>query len=223
MRPLLHTRFVKSLFAVGLASPLAAAAPEPVHAANAGPPGTVHADGRHDFDFLVGRWYAHTRRLVRPLQQSDQWEAFYSVHDGVLLPGGLGVADDYRIEGRPDFLGLALQIYDPDHRQWRAYWYRQGAMTPPLLGRFSDGVGVFEGPDQLDGRAILTRYTWKDITAASARWEQAFSGDGGKTWETNWVMEYSREPFPRVVTLPPGKGATPEVQQPDDQQFPANY
>lgn len=149
-------------------------------------------DGRHDFDFLVGRWYAHSRRLAKPLSGSDEWVEFDSVHDGVLLPSGFGVADDYRIEGRPDFLGLALQVYDPATGQWRAYWYRLGAMTPPLLGTFKDGVGVFEGPDQHEGEPIITRYTWSQITAAAARWEQAYSADGGKTWETNWVMDYSR-------------------------------
>jgi hypothetical protein len=155
-------------------------------------PANEPSAGPHDFDFLVGRWYAHSRRLAKPLSGSDEWVEFDSVHDGVLLPSGFGVADDYRIEGRPDFLGLALQVYDPATRQWRAYWYRLGAMTPPLLGTFRDGVGVFEGPDQHEGKPIITRYTWSQITATAARWEQAFSADGGKTWETNWVMDYSR-------------------------------
>jgi len=155
-------------------------------------PATQPRDGRHDFDFLDGRWYAHSRRLAKPLSGSDEWVEFDSVHDGVLLPSGLGVADDYRIEGRPDFLGLALQVYEPATGQWRAYWYRLGAMTAPLLGTFKDGVGIFEGPDVNEGKPIITRYTWSHITATSARWEQAFSTDGGKTWETNWIMDYRR-------------------------------
>lgn len=155
-------------------------------------PATQLRDGRHDFDFLVGRWYAHSRRLAKPLSGSDEWVEFDSIHDGVLLPSGFGVADDYRIEGRPDFIGLALQLYDPATGQWRAYWYRLGAMTAPLLGTFEEGVGVFEGPDQHEGRSIVTRYTWSLITATTARWEQAFSADGGETWETNWIMDYSR-------------------------------
>ena len=155
-------------------------------------PANETSAGHHDFDFLVGRWYAHSRRLAQPLSGSDKWEEFDSIHDGVLLPSGFGVADDYRIEGRPDFLGLALQVYDPATGQWRAYWYRLGSMTPPLLGTFKDGVGVFQGPDQHEGKPILTRYTWSHITATSARWEQAFSADDGKTWETNWIMDYSR-------------------------------
>jgi hypothetical protein len=155
-------------------------------------PTTALRDGRHDFDFLAGRWYAHSRRLTKPLANSNEWVEFDSVHDGVLLPGGFGVSDDYRIEGRPDFHGLALQVYDPATRQWQAWWYRLGVLTSPLHGAFTDGVGVFEGPDELDGRPIVTRYTWSRITATTARWEQAFSADGGSTWETNWVMEYRR-------------------------------
>ena len=71
------------------------------------PPATGH-DARRDFDFLAGRWHARSRRLTRPLDPAaDAWEAFDSVHDGVLLPGGFGVADDFRIPARPEFVGLA--------------------------------------------------------------------------------------------------------------------
>ena len=154
---------------------------------------TATRDGSHDFDFLAGRWYAHSRRLTRPLDAADdQWEEFDSVHDGVLLPSGFGVADDYRIPGRPDFVGLALQLYDPKSGQWQAYWYRLGVLTASLVGRFDDGVGVFEGADTHEGRPIRTRYTWSQVTATTARWEQAFSADEGESWETNWVMTYSR-------------------------------
>lgn len=157
------------------------------------PDNAMQRDGRHDFDFLVGRWYAHSKRLSRPLDvATDEWEAFDSVHDGVLLPSGFGVADDYRIPARPDFVGLALQLYDPQALQWQAYWYRLGVLTASLAGRFENGVGVFEGPDTHEGRPIRTRYTWSHIGADSARWEQAFSADGGRTWETNWVMDYTR-------------------------------
>jgi hypothetical protein len=155
--------------------------------------GPAMHDARHDFDFLGGRWFARNRRLTRPLDPAaDEWEAFDSVHDGVLLPYGFGVADDFRIPARPEFVGLALQLYDARTGQWQAYWYRNGVLTASLRGRFVDGVGVFEGPDVHEGRAIRTRYTWSQITPASARWEQAYSADDGRTWETNWTMEYRR-------------------------------
>ena len=176
--------------ALVFAGPVLAATP-----ANHGTPTmTATRDGSHDFDFLDGRWYAHSKRLARPLDAAtaDQWEEFDSVHDGVLLPSGFGVADDYRIPSRPDFVGLALQLYDPKTGQWQAYWYRLGVLTASLVGRFDDVVGVFEGPDTHGGRPIRTRYTWSQITATTARWEQAYSADDGKSWETNWVMTYSR-------------------------------
>lgn len=154
------------------------------------------ADRSRDFDFLDGHWYAHNRRLVRPLAPgaADAWETFESVHDGVLLPNGFGVADDFRIPSRPDFAGLALQLYDEKTGQWQVYWYRNGVLTASLLGRFEAGVGVFEGPDKHEGQAIRTRYTWSRITAMSAHWEQAYSADEGRSWETNWVMTYRRTP-----------------------------
>ena len=156
-------------------------------------PAVEKPDPRHDFDFLAGRWFAHNRRLARPLDPAaDTWEEFDSVHDGMLLPNGFGVADDFRIPARPDFAGLALQLYDAGTGRWQAYWYRNGGLGASLSGRFADGVGVFEGPDVHEGRAIRTRYTWSRITTDSARWEQAYSADGGRTWETNWVMDYRR-------------------------------
>jgi len=158
-------------------------------------PSVIERDARRDFDFLAGRWHAHSRRLTRPLDPAaDAWEEFDSVHDGVLLPGGFGVADDFRIPARPEFIGLALQLHDPATGQWQAYWYRNGVLTASLAGGFVDGVGVFEGPDTHEDRPIRTRYTWSRITPVSARWEQAYSDDGGRTWETNWVMAYSRPP-----------------------------
>lgn len=156
-------------------------------------PAIARSGSRHDFDFLAGRWFAHNHRLANPLDPAaDRWEAFDSVHDGVLLPNGSGVADDFRIPSQPEFAGLALQLHDPATGHWQAYWYRNGVLSASLAGRFVDGIGVFEGPDVHQGRPIRTRYTWSRITSRSARWEQAYSADGGCTWETNWVMDYRR-------------------------------
>lgn len=178
---------------VAIASPTPDAAMPDARIAAASTPAVDTPDPRHDFDFLDGRWFARSRRLTRPLDPAaDEWEEFESVHDGVRLPGGFGVADDFRIPSRPDFVGLALQLYDPTTGTWQAYWYRNGVLTASLVGRFADGAGTFEGPDTHEGQPIRTRYTWSRITPRSARWEQAYSADGGRTWETNWVMDYRR-------------------------------
>ena len=151
-------------------------------------------DGARDFDFLIGRWRAQSRRLAEPLSGSTRWETFASTHDGLAMPGGLGIADDFRIDGRDEPLGLALQLYDRTAHRWKCHWLdnRTGTLTAPLVGRFVDGVGVFAGPDTHAGRPIRVRYTWSGITATTARWDQEFSGDDGATWERNWEMRYVR-------------------------------
>ena len=65
-------------------------------------------------------------------------------------------------------------------------------LDPPVVGKFSNGVGVFEGADEFQGRPIIMRFTWSNITPTSARWEQEFSADNGQTWEKNWIMEFTR-------------------------------
>ncbi len=117
-------------------------------------------------------------------------------------PAGIGNFDEFLPEGwRPGFVGMSLRIFNPTTGLWSIYWLnnktggldaQSGALLPPVVGKFCDGVGVFEGSDEFNGMAILVRYTWSHIEANSARWQQEFSGDNGQTWECNWVMQMTR-------------------------------
>jgi hypothetical protein len=151
-------------------------------------------DGARDFDFLPGRWLIRNDRLVKRLQDSTNWETFDATYRAWLLPGGLGNMDEFVTDHWPGFVGMSLRLYDPAARTWSIYWVsnRTGVLEPPVVGSFADGVGVFEGHDVLDGRPIVVRYTWSHITKSSARWEQDFSPDEGRTWEKNWVMQMTR-------------------------------
>ena len=97
-----------------------------------------------------------------------------------------------RASGRAE--GLTLRLYDPASRQWSLYWAdgASGTLQPPMVGAFQDGRGEFFAHDTFGGRRVLSRFIWSEITGDSCRWEQAFSEDGGKTWETNWIMEFAR-------------------------------
>lgn len=157
--------------------------------------------GIRDFDFLAGRWQVENRRLRKRLQGNDDWESFSATQHNCALPGGIGNYDDFiAADWRPDFVGMSLRLFNPATRQWSIYWLdnqtggldARGLLLPPVVGRFENGVGVFEGDDELEGRAIRVRYTWSDIEADSARWEQAMSADGGKSWEMNWRMLFTR-------------------------------
>jgi hypothetical protein len=91
--------------------------------------------------------------------------------------------------------GLSVRLLNPATGQWSIYWAssRNGEPAlPPVTGRFSGGVGMFYDEEQYEGRDITVRYKCSDITATTARWEQAFSPDGGQTWETNWTADFTR-------------------------------
>lgn len=155
------------------------------------------SDGRHDFNFIAGRWLVSNKRLRKRLAGCADWERFEAVQDGALLLGGLGNMNDLVVDGNKT-LGMALRFFSPQTRLWSIYWvsHSDGLMQPPVVGAFAqDGTGRFEGMDSHEGRPVRVRFTWSGITPTRARWEQAFSEDGGRRWETNWVMDLARPAY----------------------------
>jgi hypothetical protein len=150
----------------------------------------------HDFDFYFGRWRVRHRRLTARLAGSDDWEAFDGTSTAWPLLGGAGNVDDNVLElPSGSYRAVSLRSYDPVADAWSIWWLdgrNPGRLDPPVVGGFRNGVGTFIGEDTFDGRPILVRFLWSDITATACRWEQAFSADGGATWEVNWVMESTR-------------------------------
>jgi hypothetical protein len=156
-------------------------------------------DGRHDFDFLLGRWRVHNRRLARPLAGPPDWREFETVAEVRPVLGGLGNVDSFAM-ARPTpadgWEGMTLRLFDPASRRWSIWWASTaapGRLDPPLTGAFRDGLGEFFGDDVLEDRPIRLRFHWSAPAPGSARWEQAFSADAGATWETNWIMSLRRE------------------------------
>jgi hypothetical protein len=150
-------------------------------------------NGIGDFDFLVGSWDVRHRRLRQWLAGCADWDEFGSTTQGWSLFGGAGNVDEISVPER-GFTGLSLRLLDPARGDWSIYWAnsRDGRLQPPVTGRFRDGVGLFHGDDVHEGKPVRVRYTWSDITPASARWEQAYSANGEQTWEVNWIMEFTR-------------------------------
>ena len=148
----------------------------------------------NNFDFIVGTWTSTQRRLRKVLAGSDDWYEFPATSRAWNVMGGAGNVDeiDFPTQG---FSGVTLRLYDPATELWSLYWAssRTGLTLPPMVGRFgADGRGVFSGDDVYDGVPIRCNYIWSRITPESARWEQEFSADGGQTWETNWIMDFTR-------------------------------
>lgn len=150
--------------------------------------------GARDFDFLMGSWKVHNRRLRERLKGSSDWVEFAATCVARPLLGGLGNEDEYRTDYWPGFIGMSFRFFNPATKQWAIYWADslRGTLEPPVYGTFDGDMAVFEGKDTHEGRPITVRFTWSRVTTVMPRWEQAFSSDGGKTWETNWVMEFSR-------------------------------
>jgi hypothetical protein len=148
-----------------------------------------------DFDFWPGEWHVRNRRLRARLAGSDDWEEFEATSTARLLLDGLGNEDEFRTDHAGGFIGMSFRFFDPDSKLWTIYWAdsrRPGTLDPPLVGSFSGDVGVFHGDETWEGRPVRIRFVWSGVTTPTPRWEQAFSADGGETWETNWVMEFTR-------------------------------
>ncbi len=168
------------------------------------PQQTAHDEkpGRGDFDFFVGDWHVENRKLKNALREDSPWETFTAEVHMEKLPGGFGNFDIGKAPGwRPGPMGATLRIFNGETGLWSLYWLdtkrggidsATGQLTPPVVGRFENGVGVFEGDDVIEGTPLRVRYTWYDITADQAKWMQAFSFDGGKTWKPNWYMTETR-------------------------------
>lgn len=148
-----------------------------------------------DFDFWTGSWTVRNRRLKRRLAGCEDWDEFEATSVARPLFDGLANQDEFRTDHDGGFTGMSFRFFDPETRRWSIYWAdsrRPGLLDPPVKGGFDGDVGVFEGEDVLNGRPILVRFTWSGVDTPSPRWEQAFSDDGGRTWETNWIMEFTR-------------------------------
>jgi hypothetical protein len=148
----------------------------------------------NNFDALVGSWDGVNRRLSERLTGCDTWEDGFT-GKLVIRPalGGAGYVDEVYFPSL-DSHGLTLCLYDAKQDEWSLYTAGSDGppLEPPMVGRFVDGHGEFFCDDTYDGRAIRVRHTWTAITPTTARWEQAFSVDGGETWETNWIAEQTR-------------------------------
>ena len=155
-------------------------------------------DGSHDFDFLIGDWKAHVRRLPDRLVGSNTWLEYNGISNHKKLLDSNANFEEFEVDNPEKHLhikGQTLRLYNPDSHQWSIYLLDldKGVLSvPPVVGEFNGNRGEFYDQEQYKGRAVLVRYVWLNISPKSARMEQSFSPDGGKTWETNWICELSR-------------------------------
>jgi hypothetical protein len=155
-------------------------------------------DGQHDFDFELGSWNIHLKKLLHPLTGSTNWIEFDGTSVTRKMWDGRAEIEQFETDGAAGHIeGMTLRLYNPKTRQWSLYWAnsKNGSIDlPPNVGEFKDGRGEFICQDTLDGRAILVRMVWSGITPNSGHSEQSFSDDGGRTWEVNWITDQTRVP-----------------------------
>jgi hypothetical protein len=172
------------------------AAPSPPPAAVQGAP--AQHDGQHDFDYLLGSWKIHLKKMVHPLTGSTEWVEYDGTTVCKKVWSGRAELEEFSVYNREKNLhieGLALRLYNPDSHQWSIYWAtpKSGAIGgPPVVGEFKNGRGEFYDQEPFNGRVILTRYVWTNTTTKAPHFEQQYSDDGGKTWETNWITEQAK-------------------------------
>jgi hypothetical protein len=155
-------------------------------------------DGSHDFDFVIGNWKAHVRRLPDRLVGSNTWVEYDGISNHKKLLDSNANFEEFEVDSPEKHLHIkaqTLRLYNPDTHQWSIYLVDldKGVLSlPPVVGEFTGNRGEFFDQEEYKGRAILVRYMWLNISPHAARMEQSFSPDGGKTWEVNWICELSR-------------------------------
>jgi hypothetical protein len=148
----------------------------------------------------LGTWLSHIKRLDHPLTGSSTWVEWIGHLSVAKVWDGRANLEEIEADGPKGHLeGLTLRLYNPESHQWALSWANSGDGTvgQPAIGEFRDGRGVFIDQESFKGRAILVRQTYSDVTPDSYNFEQAFSDDGGKTWEPNWIAIVTRQPGTR--------------------------
>jgi hypothetical protein len=161
----------------------------------ASPPKAELRDGQHDFDFEFGTWKTHLRVLLHPFTGSTAWAEFNGTSVVRKIWNGRANIVELEVDGPSGHVeALSLRLYDPESHQWslNSSSSKTGTLGVPTVGEFKNGRGEFYDMEPINGRIVLVRNIWSDITANSCRFEQAFSADGGKTWEVNWIADDTR-------------------------------
>jgi hypothetical protein len=153
-------------------------------------PQAAARDGQRDFDWEIGLWKTQLKRRLRPLTGSNEWVEYEGTSRVRPVWDGRANLVELDVRGPAGRIeALSLRLYNPEARQWSLNFSSRasGTLGVPSVGEFKNGRGEFYAQETLNGRAILVRFVMSDITPESARFEQSFSDDGGKTWEVNWI------------------------------------
>lgn len=186
----------------GLVCGMLAAMPQQIRAQQAAPttPAIASSNGReaagaNDFDFEIGTWRTHLRRLLKPLTGSTTWVEYEGTTVVRKVWDGAANLVELKADGPAGhFEGLSLRLFNPQSRQWTLNFANRasGTLSKPTIGEFRNGRGEFYNQEEINGRAVLVRFVIIVVDANTCRFEQSFSDDGGKSWELNWIAVDTR-------------------------------
>ncbi len=152
-------------------------------------------DGLHDFDFVIGHWNVHLRKLMHPLTGANDWTEYTGTSVMTRIWGDRANMEEFDVtslDGKLRIEAQTLRLYNPQTHQWSIYLAKAAEgklLLPATIGSFKDGRGELFDWEEFGGKSILVRYVWTQPTPTTARMEQSFSPDWGKSWEVNWICE----------------------------------
>jgi len=195
----------------------------PLKAADAGAPATPSArDGQHDFEFNLGVWHTHIRRVLDPLSGSPDSIELNGTVTVRKLWDGRAQLEEIEAEGpKGHWEGLTLFLYNPQSHQWSQSFLssRMAALQPPLVGSFNAGRGELFAQDTFRDRSILLRSVWSDITPDSHHYEESYSEDGGRTWMPAFVAQLTRDRDKTADASDIAAGAEPMSSEQEEHGF----
>lgn len=151
---------------------------------------------QNDFDFLIGKWNVHNRKLKTRLNNSTEWTEFEAAVECRKILKGFGNVDSFQtVFDRKPFEGMSLRLFNPKTRLWSIYWASTESVVleVPQVGSFENRVGRFYARDSFEGKPIIVQFLWDATDLKTPVWSQAFSADEGRSWEWNWYMTFERQ------------------------------
>jgi len=153
------------------------------------------SSSQNDFDFLVGKWNIHNKKLKSRLNNSNDWVEFEATYELYKVLTGIGNVENITatVNDKP-YEGMAVRLFNLTTKLWSIYWAdnNSGTMDKPVVGSFENNIGTFYSKEMIDGKEVILHFKWDASNPEKPVWSQAFSVDNGKTWEWNWYMYFSR-------------------------------
>jgi hypothetical protein len=151
-------------------------------------------DGQHDFDFNIGVWHTHIKRVLDPFASSSESVELNGTVTVRKMWDGKAELEEIEADGpKGHWEGLALFLYNPSARQWSQSFANSKVGTlSSNVGEFKDGRVVLIGQDTVNDKTILVRAVWSDIKPDSHQYEESYSNDGGTTWVRAFIANLTR-------------------------------